>query len=87
MVQFSASLKTPFFIAVGDHDFVRIEHSVEIFHIILNAELAVVPDAGHFVLYADQQKVMPAIVTFFEAPAEKLPFSTTTTGYQPGETR
>ncbi|HEX4593529.1 MAG TPA: alpha/beta hydrolase [Bryobacteraceae bacterium] len=61
-----ASLKTPFFIAVGDHDFVRLEHSVETFQIIPNAELAVIPDAGHFVLDADQQKVMPAIETFFE---------------------
>ena len=82
-----ASLKMPFFIAVGDHDFVRLEHSVATFQIIPNAELAVIPDAGHFVLNADQQKVMPAIVTFFEAPTEKIAFATTKTGYHPGETR
>ena len=43
-----ASIKAPVLIAVGDHDFVRLEHAVETFKLIPNAELAVIPDAGHF---------------------------------------
>jgi hypothetical protein len=30
---------------------------------------------------------MPAIVTFFQAATEQIPFATTKTGYHPGETR
>jgi pimeloyl-ACP methyl ester carboxylesterase len=55
------SLKAPVLIAVGDHDFVRLDHVLETFQLIPNAELAVIPDAGHFVLNAEQQKVLPAI--------------------------
>ena len=38
-----ASIKAPVFIAVEDHDFVRLEHAVEVFRWIPNAELAVIP--------------------------------------------
>jgi pimeloyl-ACP methyl ester carboxylesterase len=82
-----ASIQAPFLIAVGDHDFVRLDHAVETFRTIPNAELAVIPDAGHFVLNAQPEKVMPAIEAFLDAPAVKIPFATTQTGYHPGETR
>src|SRR5262249_28117744 len=38
-----ASIKAPILIIVGDHDFVRVEHAVETFKVIPNAELAVIP--------------------------------------------
>jgi hypothetical protein len=38
-------------------------------------------------LRTNQQKVMPAIVTFFEAPTENIPIATTKSGYHPGEAR
>jgi pimeloyl-ACP methyl ester carboxylesterase len=55
------SIKAPILIAVGDHDFVRLEHALETFKRIPNAELAVIPDAGHFVLFSEQERVIPVI--------------------------
>ena len=82
-----ASIQAPFLIIQGDHDFVRIEHSVETYKTIPNGELAIIPDAGHFVMTWDQQKVIPAIETFLSGPSVKIPFATTETGYHAGETR
>jgi pimeloyl-ACP methyl ester carboxylesterase len=82
-----AALEMPVLIAVGDHDFVRIEHAVETFQTIPNAELAVIPDAGHFVLNAEQHKLLPVIEAFLDRPITKKPFATTKTGYRPGFTR
>ncbi|HEY5328026.1 MAG TPA: alpha/beta hydrolase [Mucilaginibacter sp.] len=81
------SLKAPVLIAVGDHDFVRLEHMVQTFQLIPNAELAVIPDAGHFVLNAEQYKAMPPIEAFLDKSLTELPFATTESGYHPEETR
>ena len=82
-----ASIQGPFLIIQGDNDFVRIEHSVETYKTIPNAELAIIPDAGHFVLNWDPQKVIPTIETFLSEPSVKIPFATPEIGYHPGETR
>ena len=82
-----ASIQAPILIIQGDHDFVRIEHSVETYKTIPNAELAIIPDAGHFLLYWDQQKVIPVIETFLSESSVKIPFASAETGYHPGETR
>jgi pimeloyl-ACP methyl ester carboxylesterase len=82
-----ASIKAPVLIAVGDHDFVRLEHAFETFKLIPNAELAVIPDAGHFALFWEQERVIPAVQNFLEKPGKKIPFATAETGYHPGETR
>ena len=82
-----ASIKAPLLIAVGDHDFVRLEHALETFRLIPNAELAVIPDAGHFAVYWEQDKVIPTVERFLKKPETKIPFATTETGYHPGETR
>ena len=82
-----ASIKAPILIAVGDHDFVRLEHALETFKLIPNAELAVIPDAGHFALFSEQKRVIPVVENFLEKPEKKTPFATAGTGYHPGETR
>jgi pimeloyl-ACP methyl ester carboxylesterase len=82
-----ASIKAPFLIALGDHDFVRLDHAIETFQLIPRAQLAVIPDAGHFVLNSEQQRVMPAIEAFLDGPMARVPFATTETGYHPGVTR
>jgi pimeloyl-ACP methyl ester carboxylesterase len=81
------SIQAPFLIIQGDHDFVRIEHSVESYKTIPNAELAIIPDAGHFILNWNPQKVIPTIETFLSEPSVKIPFATPEIGYHPGETR
>ena len=82
-----ASIKASFLIALGDHDFVRIEHAVETLKLIPNAELAVIPDAGHFALFSEQERVIPVVRNFLEKPEKKIPVATAEMGYHPDETR
>lgn len=82
-----ASIKARVLIALGDRDFVRLEHAVETFRRTPNAELAVIPDAGHFALYSEHEKVIPVIKAFLEAPEKRIPVATAGAGYYPGETR
>jgi pimeloyl-ACP methyl ester carboxylesterase len=81
------SITAPVLIAVGDHDFVRLEHAIETFRRIPNAELAVIPDAGHFLLFSEQARLTPVVKHFLEKPARGLPIGTAQMGYHPGETR
>jgi pimeloyl-ACP methyl ester carboxylesterase len=82
-----ASITAPVLIILGDRDFVRVEHALETLKLIPNAELAVVPDSGHFALYSEQEKVMPIIQRFLDQPAMRIPVATAGMGYHPGETR
>lgn len=81
------SIKAPVLIALGDHDFVRLEHALATFRLIPDAELAVIPDAGHFTLFSEQERVIPMVKHFMEKPEKKIPIATAETGYHPGETR
>ena len=81
------SIKAPVLIVVGDHDFVRVEHALETSKIIPNAELAVIPDAGHFVLFSEQERVIPVVKHFLKKPEKRFPLATAGMGYHPGETR
>ncbi len=81
------SIKVPILILVGDHDFVRLEHAVESSKLIPNAELAVIPDAGHFALFSEPERVIPIVKHFLEKPEKRIPVATARTGYHPGETR
>ena len=82
-----ASIKVPTLVIVGDHDFVRVEHTVEGFKAIPGAEFAVVPSASHFVLYSEQGRVIPIVKHFLEKPEKEIPLATAETGYHPRETR
>ena len=82
-----ASIKAPLLIALGDRDFVRVGHAVETVELIPHAELAVIPDAGHFTLFSEPERVIPVVKHFLEKPEERIPVATAGTGYQPGETR
>jgi len=48
--------------------------------------LAVVPDAGNFVLSDASERLLPLVTTFLAEPESGIPFQTTLTGYHPGET-
>jgi pimeloyl-ACP methyl ester carboxylesterase len=82
-----ASVRVPFLVLQGDHDFVRLEHSVETVKLIPHAELAVIPSASHFALSSEQERVIPIIKHFLEKPEKQLPLATANVGYHPGETR
>jgi pimeloyl-ACP methyl ester carboxylesterase len=82
-----ASVKNRVLVALGDNDFIRLEHALHAYSTIPHAELAVIPDATHFLLYDRPWKLEPIVAEFFAAPEERLPFGTIATGYQPGRTR
>jgi pimeloyl-ACP methyl ester carboxylesterase len=82
-----ASIKAPVLIVVGDHDFVRIEHAAETVKRIPNAELAVIPDAGHFALFSEPERVITVVKHFLKKPEKRIPIATAEMGYRPGETR
>ena len=82
-----ASIQAQVLIVLGDHDFVRVEHALETFRMIPNAELAVIPDAGHFVLFSEPERIIPVVKHFLEKPEKKFPLATAGMGYHPGETR
>ena len=82
-----ASIKAPILILLGDYDFVRLEHAVETVKLIPNAELAVIPSASHFVLFSEQERVIPIVKHFLEKPEKSIPLATAKTGYHPCETR
>lgn len=82
-----ASIQAPMLILVGDHDFVSLEHAIDSFRRLPNAELAVIPDASHFALFSEPEKVIPILVRFLEEPSKRHPLATAEMGYQPGKTR
>jgi pimeloyl-ACP methyl ester carboxylesterase len=82
-----ASINVPILILVGDHDFARVEHAVESFKLIPNAELAVIPNASHFAPFSEPERVIPIVKHFLEKPEKRLPLATARNGYHPGETR
>jgi len=83
------SIAAPLLIVAGDHDSLapRLEHMVDMLRIIPNAQLAVVPNAGHFVFNDEPEKVTRILMRFFDYPISTVPFATTKTGYHPGKTR
>jgi pimeloyl-ACP methyl ester carboxylesterase len=81
------SINAPVLVASGDHDSFPVEQFVEAFRLIPNAQLAIIPNAGHFVLCSDPEKVIPIVATFLDEPDYDVPFGTAVTGYHPGVTR
>lgn len=45
-----ARIQSPALILVGDHDVIRIEHTIQLFNSIPGAQLCILPKASHFVL-------------------------------------
>ena len=82
-----ASIHAPVLVALGDHDFVRLEHAIETLRLIRGAELAVIPDAGHFALFSEPGRVIPVIKDFLKKTGRSIPVANAEAGYQPGETR
>jgi pimeloyl-ACP methyl ester carboxylesterase len=81
------SISVPMLMIVGDRDFVRLEHVLETFRTVPKAEMAVIPDAGHFALYSEPERVIPIVKHFLDKPAANIPVSHAGLGYHPGESR
>jgi pimeloyl-ACP methyl ester carboxylesterase len=63
------SIKAPVLITLGDRDGVRLEHAVEMFRLIPNAQLAVFPSGDHLLLWMSPATVLTPIAAFLDAPA------------------
>jgi pimeloyl-ACP methyl ester carboxylesterase len=81
------AIQAPILIACGDHDLIPVERCAELSRMIPNAQLAVIPDASHFVLFSESDKLLPTITAFLDAPTPTAPLGTSKTGYYPGVTR
>jgi pimeloyl-ACP methyl ester carboxylesterase len=81
------SIKAPVLLVCGDHDLIPVERCLELSRIIPNAQLAVIPDASHFVLFSEPHKLLPTVATFLEAAGHKPPLATIQSGFYPGKTR
>jgi pimeloyl-ACP methyl ester carboxylesterase len=80
-------VQAPVLVAVGNHDWVRLEHALDIHRLFPKGEFAVIPDAGHFALDSEQEKLLPLFEGFLNAPEVRSPFATTAVGYERGFSR
>jgi len=44
----------------------------------------VIPDAGHFALFSEPERVIPVVKHFLEKPEKRIPLATAATGLSPG---
>jgi pimeloyl-ACP methyl ester carboxylesterase len=58
------AITAPTLLLVGDNDFVRLEHAVEMKHLLPGARLAVLPDTTHIDLMRRTEHVLPMVETF-----------------------
>lgn len=63
-----SKITAPTLIMASDHDLIRTEHTVEIYNAIPNANLAIFPNATHFVPYDDPELFNATVERFFQTP-------------------
>ncbi len=62
------SIHAPTLIILGDHDIIRLEHAVEMFRLLPNAQLAVLPGTDHMTIVTRSACMLPMIESFLIAP-------------------
>jgi pimeloyl-ACP methyl ester carboxylesterase len=55
-------------VVAGDHDIVRPEHAVEMFRLLPDAKLAVLPDTNHMNIVTRTGWLVPMVEDFLDAP-------------------
>lgn len=65
------SIQAPILLMIGDSDFVRPEHAVEMYRLIPHAQLAILPMSTHFAPLDRPQWVASMARAFLEAPMPK----------------
>lgn len=65
------SITAPTLIMASDHDLIRDEHTLEIYHHIPNSQLVIFPDATHLIPYDDPERFDAALDRFFATPFVK----------------
>jgi pimeloyl-ACP methyl ester carboxylesterase len=62
------AIKAPVLISLGDRDGVKPEHAVEMFRLLPNAQLDIIPDGNHFTLWTSPDRVLLPVAQFLDAP-------------------
>jgi pimeloyl-ACP methyl ester carboxylesterase len=65
-------ITAPTLVLGSDHDLIRDEHTLDIFHHIPNSELAIFPNAKHTIPYEDPATFNATVDRFFRAPFVKI---------------
>jgi len=65
------SLKAPLMVMLGDDDFLRPEHALDLFRMAPNRRLAVLPGSDHSAPVTRSDWVTAMLVDFFDAPITK----------------
>jgi pimeloyl-ACP methyl ester carboxylesterase len=61
-------INVPTLIAVGDHDLIALDHTVELFKNLPHAQLLIIPGATHIVLVEQPDLVNSEIIKFLKTP-------------------
>lgn len=62
------SIRAPVLVAIADSDVVRLEHAVEMYRLLPNAQLAVLPGTDHDILNRRPDWVVSMVSSFLDAP-------------------
>ena len=65
------AITAPTLVLAGDHDVIRDEHTLEIYHHIPNSQLCIFPNATHMVLYDEPDLFNATVERFFRSPFVK----------------
>jgi pimeloyl-ACP methyl ester carboxylesterase len=65
------AIAAPTLVLASDHDLIRAEHTVEIFHHIPNSQLCIFPNATHMIPYDDPVLFNTTVERFFRTPFAK----------------
>jgi pimeloyl-ACP methyl ester carboxylesterase len=65
------SITAPTLVLAADHDLIRDEHTLEIFHHVPNSQLAILPNATHMVPYDDAALFNATVERFLRTPFVK----------------
>ena len=65
------SIEAPTLVLASDHDVIRDEHTLEIYHHLPNAQLCIFPDATHMIPYDDPARFNAVVERFLRTPFVK----------------
>jgi pimeloyl-ACP methyl ester carboxylesterase len=65
------AITAPTLVLAGDHDVIRDEHTLAIYHHLPNSQLCIFPDATHMIPYDDPVRFNTTVERFFRTPFVK----------------